>query len=147
MPIGTAMKFTVPATSGGHLYVGTDGKVFGFGDPRPAVRARAAAGRSPAGASPSSLRFGTVALGKSVTRRIVITNRMRRTETITRITGISGPFSITGISGAKIAPGRSVTIDVTYTPKAARTDSRSLVITGSPGATLTFPMRARGVAG
>jgi PQQ-like domain/Abnormal spindle-like microcephaly-assoc'd, ASPM-SPD-2-Hydin len=147
IPIGTAIKFTVPATNAGRVYVGTDGKVFGFGDPRPAARRHASARRSPAGASPSSLRFGAVPLGKSVTRRVVITNRTRHEETITRITGISGPFSIRSMSGVRLAPGRSVTIQVTYAPKAAHSDSRSLIITGSPGATVTVSMRGRGAAG
>ena len=157
MPIGTAIKFSVPATSAGRVYVGTDGKVFGFGDPRPAAR-RHAAGRRRAPlahgaaaatfrASPTLLSFGAVPLGRSLTRRVVITNRTRHVETITRITGISGAFSIWSVSGgARLAPGRSVTIDITYTPKAAHSDSRSLIITGSPGATVTVSMQARGVA-
>jgi hypothetical protein len=149
LPIGTAIKFSVPATSGGHIYVGTDGRVFGFGDPRPSLRIRRhAAPRLSSGfrASPSALGFGAVRPGRSVTRRIVITNRTRHEETITRVSGLSGAFSITGMSGVRLAPGRSVTIDVTYTPKGAHGDSVSLIITGSPGATATIPVRGRGIA-
>src|SRR5262249_26308283 len=51
-PIGTAAKFTIPATDSGRVYVGTrDGVVYGFGSPH----------NAPLTASPVS--FGRVAAG------------------------------------------------------------------------------------
>ena len=46
-PIGTAAKFSIPATSGGRVYVGTrDGHVYGFGAPPPAAPVTARRPRS-----------------------------------------------------------------------------------------------------
>ena len=59
-PIGKASKFTVPATDGGRVYVGTrDGNVFGFGSPD----------MVPLTGSPAN--FGTVAVGGKAKTQIV----------------------------------------------------------------------------
>jgi hypothetical protein len=61
-PIGTAAKFTIPATSDGRVYVGTrDGNIIAFGSPD----------KAPLEASP--VNFGPVAVGKSRTVLVVIT--------------------------------------------------------------------------
>jgi len=60
-PIGTAAKFTIPATANGRVYVGTrDGNVLAFGSPNPA----------PLTASP--VNFGPVALGESRTVPVIV---------------------------------------------------------------------------
>ena len=61
-PIGTAAKFTIPATDNGRVYVGTrDGNVLAFGSPAAA----------PVTARP--VNFGPVAAGKSRTVTVTIT--------------------------------------------------------------------------
>ena len=70
-PIGTASKFTIPATSNGMVYVGTrDGRVLGFG-----VTAGTALRR---GAAPA---FGTTVVGSATTRTATVT--AARTVTVT----------------------------------------------------------------
>jgi PQQ-like domain len=61
-PIGTAAKFTIPATSNGRVYVGTRyGSIIAFGSP----------GKATLEASP--VNFGPVAVGKSRTVPVIIT--------------------------------------------------------------------------
>jgi hypothetical protein len=61
-PLGRVSKFSVPATSGGRVYVGTrSGEVFGFGPSRTPVR----------GVGPVT--FGPTRVGTTVSREIVVT--------------------------------------------------------------------------
>ncbi len=88
-PIGTAAKFTIPATDNGRVYVGTrDGNVLAFGSPDPA----------PLKAAP--VNFGQVAEGKSRTVTVVITvaHRVRvRRIGIAEPSG-SAPFKIRSVT-------------------------------------------------
>ena len=75
-PIGTAAKFTTPATAGGRVYVGTGGgNVLAFGSPNAA----------PLASSPVS--FGTVPVGKA--------------RTVTATLTAAGAVTITGLSAAE----------------------------------------------
>jgi outer membrane protein assembly factor BamB len=128
-PIGTAGQFTVPATDGGRVYVGTrDGSLFGFGSPDSA----------PLTGAP--VNFGRVGVG-----------RRGRTETVTmtasssvRVTGLSvtgqegtGPFRLgTARAGGTAArfpvtltAGEVLSVPVTFAP--ARTGG----VTGAVQAT------------
>ena len=71
-PIGTAAKFTVPATDNGRVYVGTrDGNVLAFGSPNPAAL------------TASPVNFGPVAAGKS--RTVVMIIKAARRVRVRRI--------------------------------------------------------------
>ena len=75
-PIGTAAKFTIPATADGRVYVGTnDGNVLAFGSPDAA----------PLAGSPVS--FGTVPVGKA--------------RTVTGTLTAAGAVTVTGVSAAE----------------------------------------------
>ena len=65
-PIGTASKFSVPATSGGRIYVGTrDGHVIGFG-------VKTAAAVAPLGnAAPAT--FGPTAVSTTASKNVTVT--------------------------------------------------------------------------
>jgi len=101
-PIGTAAKFTIPATSDGRVYVGTrDGNIIAFGSP----------GKAPLKASP--VNFGQVAVGKSRTVTLVITagHRVRvRRISVLEPSG-SAPFKIKSVT----LHGRAVTFPVVLT--------------------------------
>jgi hypothetical protein len=112
-PIGTAAKFTVPATDSGRVYVGTrDGNLFGFGSPD----------ASPLTASPVD--FGPDATGKAVTDTVTMT----ATTSVT-VTGDSiqpggrpfaaGPPTVNGVAATfpvSLSTGDQLQVPVTFTP-------------------------------
>jgi hypothetical protein len=134
-----------PATAGGvtgSLQVATDTPNFA------AVSIPLAADATETGlfATPSSLAFGTVPAGNSVTLPATILNGGTSAETITGTTGPSAPFTITGMP-ATLAAGASATVEVTYKPTAAQADSGSVTITGSAGPAATVSLSGTGVTG
>jgi large repetitive protein len=65
---------------------------------------------------PAALDFGTVRVGASALRSITVTNPGSDTLEISEIT-ITAPFALQGVGlPLAIAPGASVTLDVTFTP-------------------------------
>ena len=103
-PIGTAAKFTIPATSNGMVYVGTrDGHLLGFG-----VTGGAALHRS------AAARFGDTAVGSAATRAATVT--AVRTVTVTGAAASSatapGPFTVGPVT--ETAPGSIKRTPVTF---------------------------------
>jgi Abnormal spindle-like microcephaly-assoc'd, ASPM-SPD-2-Hydin/PQQ-like domain len=103
-PIGTAAKFTVPATSNGMVYVGTrDGHLLGF-----EVTAAAALRRSVAA------RFGDIAVGSAATRAATVI--AIRTVTVTGAAVSSatapGPFTVGPVT--ETIPGSTKRAPVTF---------------------------------
>src|SRR5581483_4574269 len=91
-PIGTASKFTIPATSHGMVYVGTrSGHVLGFGVTTAAPLA---------GTAPASL--GQAAVGSKTTSDVTVT--ARRDVTVAGVSANStvtpGPFSVVRVTEA-----------------------------------------------
>jgi len=88
-PIGTAAKFTIPATDNGRVYVGTrDGDVLAFGSPDGA----------PVTARP--VNFGAVAVGKSRTVAMIVTVAHRvkvRRISVAEPSG-SAPFKVRSVT-------------------------------------------------
>jgi hypothetical protein len=123
----TAAKFTVPATDGSRVYVGTkDGHLLAFGRVPGLV------------ATPNPLAFGSVANGMSSTQNVTVQNNSTSTETITATTGPTAPFSATMPAvNSTIAAGASITIPVTFAPTAAGGFSSSLSVTGTDGTAST----------
>jgi hypothetical protein len=102
--IGTASKFSIPATNDGRVYVGTrDGHVLGFGSPDAAPVT---------GATP--VNFGDVAVSTSSARHDVILKATAPvTINSTTLTSMdsTGPFTL----GAPASGGKPVTLPVTLT--------------------------------
>lgn len=101
-------------------------------------------------ASPASVQFGTVPIGSSGARQIVITNDGTAAETVTSTAAPTGPFSVTGLpaNGTVISPGGSVTVAVTFAPTAATGVTGSLSVTGSLGGAVgTVSLGGTGEAG
>jgi outer membrane protein assembly factor BamB len=98
-PIGTAAKFTVPATSNGRVYVGTrDGHVYGFGAPPAAAPVTGAAAA-----------FGQTGVSSAVSKTVSIT--AAKTVTVTGVTAATGASN-------SLAPASQFTVgQVTETPK------------------------------
>ena len=102
-PIGTAAKFTIPATSNGMFYVGTrDGHLLGFG-----VTAKAALRRG------AAARFGDTAVGSAVTRAATVT--AVRTVTVTgAAVSATSPGSFTVGPVTETGPGSTKRTPVTF---------------------------------
>ncbi|GAA4633021.1 hypothetical protein GCM10023196_068900 [Actinoallomurus vinaceus] len=234
-PIGTAVKFTVPATDGGRVFVGTrDGKVIGFGRPAAsaltgspvdfgatdvgAAGARtltltatrdltitgvstsapfgvaaptlplpvakdatvdlpvtfAPTGPGAAGgvlwattdagtvgvalgglgtrpglnATPAAATFNDQPVGSTATVNVQVTNTGTADETISSVTGTTGPFTATGLPAADtvVKPGGSFVVAVTYAPTAPGSDASSVTVASTAG-TLTVPVTGTAVTG
>jgi hypothetical protein len=93
------------------------------------------------GAAPTSLDWGTMAVGSSETLTVGVTNTGTSTETFTGVAGPSSPFAASGLPnvGDTLAAGVSDTISVTYTPTVAESDSSSIVLTSDQGS-VTIPL-------
>ncbi|MEY9836471.1 hypothetical protein ABH941_001691 [Streptacidiphilus sp. EB103A] len=129
-PIGHTAKFTVPATSGGRVYVGTrDGRLMAFGFP-----AGAALHGSP-------VAFGDVpAGGGSKTLNLTVT--ASQPVTVTGVTTTpGGPFTAAASGLPKSLAGKGTyTVPVTFAPSAAGPASDVVTFTtnlGSFGFSLT----------
>ncbi|HEY6276659.1 MAG TPA: choice-of-anchor D domain-containing protein [Streptosporangiaceae bacterium] len=262
--IGRATKFTVPATDNGRVYVGTRGRVFGFGSTRaaplatsgqvsfgqatvgaaarrtvtatalarvtvtgvtvssattpdpfsagPVTKTTARGGhptvvrlpvvlsrgdrlqvpmrftpRSPGGvtgslsfatrsrfgpvavplvgngiraglyASPAALVFtfstsgepsGAVPIGTPAVQTTDLTNSGSTTQTVTSVTGPSGPFTASGLPtpGTRIQPGGSIVVEVTFAPGQPGPASSSITVAGSSGTIAAVTMSGSGRA-
>jgi Bacterial lectin/HYDIN/CFA65/VesB-like, Ig-like domain/Abnormal spindle-like microcephaly-assoc'd, ASPM-SPD-2-Hydin len=124
-PIGTGVKFTMPSSSGGRVYVGTrDGRLYGFGQPVTAALNLPQTG------------FGNVPVGQSGSATVTAT--AVRTVTIDSLS-TAAPFSVTAAPALPLTltAGQSVTVGVSFAPTAP----------GSIAGTLKFGVTDAGVAG
>jgi hypothetical protein len=101
-PIGTATKFSIPATGSGHVYVGTNGQVICF-----ARRTRAPLGRA------EPVTFGGTSLGSAAKRIVTLTASTRVTVAAVAVHGDRSPdpftlgrVRMTAGGGRKAAPVR-----------------------------------------
>ncbi|MEO6822277.1 MAG: choice-of-anchor D domain-containing protein, partial [Candidatus Nanopelagicales bacterium] len=100
-PIGTVSKFTVPATDGGRVYVGTrDGHVFGFG--RPQV----------ASLTFSPLDFGSVPIATPKKETVTVT---ATTALTIKSIATAAPFSVAPPTlPVNLATGQTLAVPVTF---------------------------------
>ncbi len=119
-PIGTASKFTTPATDSGRVYVGNrSGQVFGFGRPT----------SIPLTGTPTD--FGLLGVGASSTRQVTVT--AQKDLTVSDVT-TTAPFGVgTTTLPRTLAAGTSLTVPVTSTPTTAGSLSGALSFTTSAG--------------
>jgi hypothetical protein len=119
-PIGTASKFSVPATDGGRVFVGTrDGHVLAFGQPVGAALT----------APPVS--FGSVSVGATASANVTLT--ATRTVTVSAASA-TAPFSAapTGLP-VTLTTGQQLTVPVTFKPTAAGSVTSPLTLTTDSG--------------
>ncbi len=147
-PIGTAAKFTVPATDNGRVYVGTrDGTVLGFGSP------------STAPVQAPTTAFGQDPLGTAKTATVNVTvPATAATVTITKVsiasTSIDVPFAAgTPAQSGKpvtlpvtLGAGQTLSVPVTFRPGSPGGFTASLVVaTKTPNfPTVSFPLNGDG---
>jgi len=79
--------------------------------------------------SPTSVDFGSVAVGSSDSKTVTVKNDGTADLNITSVSTLSGPFSTTdGCTGQTLAPAASCTVTIDFAPTAAGTYSDSFVI-------------------
>jgi PQQ-like domain len=102
-PIGTASKFTIPATSNGMVYVGTrDGDVLGFGTTTAPL----------SGAKPLS--FGPTSTASAATAAAALT--AAQTVTVTRVSVTDGASPACSPSARSPKPGRAAIMALSRFP-------------------------------
>ncbi|MFH8733531.1 MULTISPECIES: choice-of-anchor D domain-containing protein [unclassified Streptomyces] len=122
VPIGTASKFSVPATDGGRVYVGTrDGHVLAFG--RPAATAL----------SGSPVDFGQVAVG--ATGRATAKVTATRDVTVSAVSTPSGSRFSAAPTGLPVTlhSGDTYSVPVSFAPTAPGADTSVLTFTTNLG--------------
>ena len=130
-PIGKSSKFTIPATDGGRVYVGTgDGRVLGFGSPSTAPLT---------GASP--VNFGKVGVGAS--RAVTVTVHATTSVTVTGVSAsaASTPDPFSTAAATEIPAGASQAVPVTFPVTLAAGDSLRVpvrITPASPGGVTGF---------
>jgi hypothetical protein len=101
---------------------------------------------SPLTASPSSLSFGSTAVGATSTSTVTVANPGSAAASMASI-GVTGPFSETNNCGTSLAAGASCTVSVTFAPTAAGSASGTLSVNSSaPGSPLTVALSGTGTS-
>ena len=97
-------------------------------------------------ASPSSLSFGSTAVGATSTSTVTVSNSGSAAVSMASV-GVTGPFSETNNCGTSLAAGASCTVSVTFAPTAAGSASGTLSVNSSaPGSPLTVALSGTGTA-
>jgi hypothetical protein len=98
-------------------------------------------------ASPSSLSFGSVAVGStSGTHTVTVSNPGSGAVSVSSI-GVTGPFSESNNCGTSLAAGGTCTVSVTFAPTAAGSASGTLSVNSSaPGSPLTTALSGTGTS-
>lgn len=168
-PIGDASQFSVPATSGGRIYVGARNDASAAAadnatscpanfESRTYTATDSACvgdvyefGIFSAHLSAFTVNFKSVALGQTRTKYVTLTNNGDTSVTITKVTKLSAPFRIVRFPALNkpIARGASVRFPVAFTPRTKGTRTGKILVTTTDGFTThttTVTVRGVGVA-
>ena len=98
-------------------------------------------------ASPSSLSFGSVAVGSASGAQTVTVSNPGSSAVSVSSVGVSGPFSQTSSCGSSIAAGGSCAVSVKFAPTASGAASGTLSVASSaPGSPLTVALSGTGTS-
>lgn len=101
----------------------------------------------PLSAAPTSLSFGSIAVGSTANQSVTLTNVGGATEKISAVTPPTAPFAaVFPATGTTIAPGASVAVPVSFAPAATGGFASSLAVTSTSG-TVTVPLTGTGAGG
>jgi hypothetical protein len=100
-------------------------------------------------ATPTSLNFGSQAVGKSHLLTVSLKNTGNSGVTVSRITESNTDFTTSGgVSGATLAAGQSATLNVSFDPKTPTAQSGTVKISSNAAnSPLTIVMTGTGVSG
>jgi len=98
-------------------------------------------------ASPSSLSFGSVAVGStSAAQPVTVSNPGSSAVSVSSV-GVTGPFGESNNCGTSLAAGGTCTVSVTFAPTAAGSASGTLSVNSSaPGSPLTAALSGTGTS-
>jgi hypothetical protein len=99
-------------------------------------------------ASPSSVSFGNIQVGSSLTRHEVLTNSGNATVAISKATVTGAGFRLSGLSlPLSLKKGQSVTFSILFTPKVVgRANGAIAVVSNASNPTLTIALAGSGIS-
>ncbi|MGB5472175.1 MAG: PKD domain-containing protein [Gammaproteobacteria bacterium] len=95
--------------------------------------------------NPTSLAFGSVNVGSTVTRSTTVTNTGTAACALSVARTGTSEFALTSPATINVAVGATATVAATYTPAAAGADTGNLAISGSGITTVNVPLTGTGV--
>jgi HYDIN/CFA65/VesB family protein/ASPM-SPD-2-Hydin domain-containing protein len=150
LPVGQSSSFQVsfaPNSSGnvtGTLTVTTDA---GVTSAQVALSGSATSAAQQVSLNPASLNFGTVTVGSTGRSTATVSNVGGSNLMVSLISISGGPFGVSGITTpSTIVPGGSVTLNLTYSPTIAGSNSGSITITSNDPQTPTSTISLAGTA-
>src|SRR6266850_1373397 len=150
LPVGQSSSFQVsfaPNSSGtatGTLTVTTDA---GVASPQVALSGTATPAPQQISLNPASLNLGTITVGGTGNGTAAVSNIGGSNLTVSLISVSGGPFGVSGITTpSTIVPGGSVTLNVTYSPTIAGSNSGAISFTSNDPQTPTSTISLAGTA-
>src|SRR6266404_4461645 len=150
LPVGQSSGFQVsfaPNSSGnvtGTLTVTTDA---GVASPQVALSGTATAAPQQISLNPASLNLGTITVGGTGNGTATVSNVGGSNLTVSLISVNGGPFGVSGITTpSTIVPGGSITLNVTYSPTIAGSNSGAISFTSNDPLTPTSTISLVGTA-
>ena len=143
LPAGQSVEVSVSFTAPSGLAIGTVQFSSNASNPTFVLNVRGGGTSSVSlNASPSTVPFGSVAIGASSTVPVVLTNDRPFNLTLYSASTTGRGFSVSGASfPLTLNPGQSVTLNVSFAPQAAGTVGGSLYVTS---VSLTVPLTGTG---
>src|SRR2546427_5923035 len=150
LPVGQSSSFQVsfaPNSSGnvtGTLAVTTD---VGVASEQVALSGTATAAPQQISLNPASLNLGTITVGGTGNGTATVSNVGGSNLTVSLISVNGGPFGVSGITTpSTIVPGGSITLNVTYSPTIAGSNSGAISFTSNDPLTPTSTISLAGTA-
>ena len=96
--------------------------------------------------APGSLSFGTVTVGQTSSQAVTLTNAGGANLNITQLAGPGAGFGLTGLAmPLTLAPGKSFTFTVSFTPTSGASSAGSLMlVSNAPTSPTTIPLSGTG---
>jgi ASPM-SPD-2-Hydin domain-containing protein/centrosomal CEP192-like protein len=97
---------------------------------------------------PGSVNFGTVTVGQTSSQTVTLSNPGSANLNITQVAGPSTGFGLNGLAlPLTVAPGKSATFMVSFTPTSGASSSSSLtLVSNAPTSPTTIPLSGGGLA-
>ena len=109
------------------------------------VKASTVASQSELTASEAAIDFEDVALGSIAKHEVSLTNVGNRDLNISGVAATGGDFGVSGATPARLSPGQSISVEVSFTPRTAKEHSGQLTVSTLDGSSLAvIPLTGKG---